>query len=350
MNLVDFLISKEAITVYLVIAAGFAVYAIIYFVKKFSHNRLMKKNTAELNNLVLDLNKELEKEEAKESVEKPIPAQIVKEEKEVVKEEKKEDALPAKEVSAITPSTNTVKEDEIEVLDIPDIPVIPVVSKEAGQKEVVNDVKEEKQDIKANVSEIRKEPVEENKGNIVYAETIEPKKEDAIKELEDTITKLEEEDGEDKNIPLTEFEKMQEDTAIISIDELMKKAEESYDENDKYEASYQDEGNEPITIEELELKRNAANNEKIEKEEINEKVKEEMNSSITPASKRPEIASERKFKRSPVISPVFGIIRKEKTVNELELENTANYEKLDEEIRKTNEFMGTLKELKKKLN
>ena len=39
-----------------------------------------------------------------------------------------------------------------------------------------------------------------------------------------------------------------------------------------------------------------------------------------------------------------------KKSTELELENTANYEKLDEEIRKTNEFLATLKELQKKLD
>ena len=34
----------------------------------------------------------------------------------------------------------------------------------------------------------------------------------------------------------------------------------------------------------------------------------------------------------------------------MELENTANYDNLDEEIRKTNEFLMTLRELQKKLD
>ena len=38
------------------------------------------------------------------------------------------------------------------------------------------------------------------------------------------------------------------------------------------------------------------------------------------------------------------------TASDIELENTANFEKLDEEIRKTNEFLMTLKELQKKLD
>ena len=54
------------------------------------------------------------------------------------------------------------------------------------------------------------------------------------------------------------------------------------------------------------------------------------------------------FKKSPVISPIYGIERSEDDY--LELENTANYDKLDEEIRKTNEFLMTLKELQKNLD
>ena len=54
-----------------------------------------------------------------------------------------------------------------------------------------------------------------------------------------------------------------------------------------------------------------------------------------------------RFKNSPIISPVFGIEKKD---SELELENTANYEKFDQEIKKTNEFLMTLQELQHKLD
>ena len=56
-----------------------------------------------------------------------------------------------------------------------------------------------------------------------------------------------------------------------------------------------------------------------------------------------------KFKSSPIISPIYGV-EKEETNETLELENTANYEKLDAEIKKTNEFLSKLKELQKKLD
>ena len=64
------------------------------------------------------------------------------------------------------------------------------------------------------------------------------------------------------------------------------------------------------------------------------------------------ISQDKKFKSSPIISPVYGIEKKEEDLSptELELENTANYEKLDEEIKKTNEFLMTLRELQKKLD
>ena len=72
----------------------------------------------------------------------------------------------------------------------------------------------------------------------------------------------------------------------------------------------------------------------------------------TPVVEKKELYSEhKKFKSSPVISPVYGIEHPTSTnANDIELENTANYEKLDEEIRKTNEFLMTLKELQKKLD
>ena len=55
------------------------------------------------------------------------------------------------------------------------------------------------------------------------------------------------------------------------------------------------------------------------------------------------------FKSSPIISPIFGIEEKPSS-NDMMLENTANYDKFDEEIKKTNEFIVTLKELQEKLD
>lgn len=142
-----------------------------------------------------------------------------------------------------------------------------------------------------------------------------------------------------KNIELTNFELEQEESAIISLDELLEKGDSLYDKNEI--TQYEDEGNEPINLKELEQRYMEQQEEKqsVVLEEF-VKVKEE------PIPTEPK-----KFKSSPVISPIYGI--EEKNVHKdqaLELENTANYDKLDEEIRKTNEFLQILKELQKKLD
>jgi hypothetical protein len=75
--------------------------------------------------------------------------------------------------------------------------------------------------------------------------------------------------------------------------------------------------------------------------------------SLYDKPKKVEEKQEKKvFKPTPIISPVYGIEKTEDSINsnELQLENTADYEKFDEEIRKTNEFIATLKELQKKLD
>lgn len=126
----------------------------------------------------------------------------------------------------------------------------------------------------------------------------------------------------------------QENTAIISIDQFNKISDKKYQENELVQ--YSDEGNEPISIQELENLYNTRELKPIELES-NFDLKQETVQDIGP-----------KFKSSPVISPVFGINQSEDAVN-LSLEATANLDKLSEEIRKTNEFLNTLKELKKNL-
>ena len=55
------------------------------------------------------------------------------------------------------------------------------------------------------------------------------------------------------------------------------------------------------------------------------------------------------FQSSPIISPVYGIEKKEDNLEAIKIENTANYEKLDQEIKKTNEFLSKIRELQKHL-
>ena len=79
------------------------------------------------------------------------------------------------------------------------------------------------------------------------------------------------------------------------------------------------------------------------------KIESEITEEVRKEPIRPAYQTTKKFERSPVISPIYGIERTE-TKEDIELENTANYEKLDEEIKKTNEFLMTLRELQKNLD
>ena len=154
------------------------------------------------------------------------------------------------------------------------------------------------------------------------------------------------------------FEDEQEEKAIISVAELTKKANELYDSEEIIK--YEDEGNEPISIQELEALYQASKTEDIAKAEpIIEQVKEEktytptVNTVHMPETfdlkEKPQVTT--KFSNSPIISPVYGINmdEKDKSLDNINLEQTANLEKLNEELKKVNEFLVALKELKNKL-
>ena len=198
--------------------------------------------------------------------------------------------------------------------------------------------------------------------------SIEPDPSEAQAELMRLTETLEKAEEEVKNIDLTAFEEEQEQNAIISLDELMSRNKALYESGEL--GKLEDEGNEPISLQDLEERMKAVQTEveSIEAEPSIVTVEESISEpkqmvlddfqtvsiSVPDTSKveeKPVYQEHKKFKSSPVISPVFGI---EKPVvnnsSDIELENTANYEKLDEEIRKTNEFLMTLKELQKNLD
>lgn len=154
---------------------------------------------------------------------------------------------------------------------------------------------------------------------------------------------------------LDEFEQAQEENAIISLDQFNKISDKVYDENEITQFQYKDEGNEPISIQELEQLYNTKELKviaepsqpevKVEPIKVSEIIEVKDETVTIPDV---FVSTDTKFKNSPIISPVFGIDVQEK-INAIELENTANLGKLDEEIRKTNEFLNTLRELRKNL-
>lgn len=149
-----------------------------------------------------------------------------------------------------------------------------------------------------------------------------------VEEITNALKKaqIEEQTQEDK---YSKFEEEQEKNAIISYEQLKESFDKLYSENEKIQ--YLEDDEIPINIEELyQLK--------TEKKEPVEKIKMEDLSNFSTPKKEPSMNST--FKSSPVISPVYGIqkeTQQEKTV-------------VDTEIQSANQFLQSLKELKKNLD
>lgn len=161
-------------------------------------------------------------------------------------------------------------EEEIEVLDF-DEPIIEmkeeldnnVVIVKNEEKEVVEE-KEIIQVIEDKKEEIVKQVVEMECEEIGFDEIVPNKKEDTMipfkneeekakEELSKIETQLQKEESYEDTI--TNFELEQEESAIISYDELIKVSDKLYTQN---EIVQYDDGNEPITIDEV-IKRFASN-------------------------------------------------------------------------------------------
>ena len=133
-----------------------------------------------------------------------------------------------------------------------------------------------------------------------------------------------------------EKEYSDEEDAIISYEEL--KNAKNFGYTDEEMENYVDEKDAIISMQELEKLYYESQNIEVSLEDKNEEIK--------TVKDLPEIVDNNNFKNSPYISPVYG---KSKTEQDLMLEQTANLEKLNEEIKKTNEFLKMLKDLKKNL-
>ena len=379
-NLGEMLTSTNAIIIYIGVAIVAFVYTMIYLIIKSKTKRIQKQNTKELNASIVE---EIRRQSETPVVVVPTVKQEEKVEPVTIIDNKEENVdvveTLAEEIK------EEPKEEKIELIE-------PITIEEPT---IINEEKE----ITPEKEEVKVENIKEEQEELVYA-PIELNQEEAREELEKLTKELtiraeierreeeerlkqeqlqkEEELSDTQNIALTNFEKEQEENAIISIDELMAKANDIYTQNEVVQ--YEDEGDEPITLEDLQARW------AMEKEKINEVIQEEIPQvevleieepvKLEDAYKSevplkqvpfPSIVPDRKeafqnnFKNSPIISPVYGLERKiaelkeqanpqPKSLQELQFENTANYEKFDEEIKKTNEFIATLRELQKKLD
>lgn len=367
-ELLEFLTSKEIIVVYMVAGLACLLCFVIYLIEKNNEKMKRRQNTRELNRLVEEIN------EAEPSVESPV----------MYEEPIMEPITSIDEASSVTELLESTI--EMEKVNTPQVTPTVVVEKSEEKIEAEPLVIEPMDIVTEVVEEIKEElviteKIEEEQVELQYT-SIEPDQATAKLELERLTEELRRQEAEKEqeveNIALTNYEEEQEENAIISLEELVKKSKEMYEANEI--TQYADEGNEPISLQDLERKlgENSAQNyaepfiiENVVNDELVTETPETVinqtvvnnpaintvaiNTQPSPVIEKEEqpvikeaVVTNKRFQSSPIISPIYGI---EKNTNtELELENTANYEKLDEEIKKTNEFLMTLKELQKKLD
>ncbi len=298
-DLLEFLTSKEAVIVY-VVAGGACLLCLLFYLIERNNVRLKQRhNTRELNKLVNQV-----KEEAN------IPDEVVQYEEPVLEtiEDVTNEEVPIRDEVIVEPLSNPV------------------------------------------VEELQYTSIEPDQATAQLE----------LKKLTEELKKQEEEAMKIENHDLSNYEESQEENAIISLEELVAKSKDMYAQNEL--TQYVDEGNEPISLQELEEKSvlsvptfeenfsidKVVPKEELVEESIPEVTKIRMDDFNTIEATVDGVDTVKKFKNSPIISPIFGIERNDN--NDMALENTANYEKLDAEIKRTNEFLMTLKDLQKKLD
>lgn len=320
-ELIQFFTSKEIIIICCIAFLACLLCVIIYIVEKHSDRYKKKHNTRELNKLVAQIKDKFGEAEPIESLEEPVLE--IKEEETSAVNDMLESTLQLDSIEKL--------EDEVEVEEEPLI---------IENIDIVEDVEEE--------------PELQIEDELEYT-TIEPDQETAqleLKRLTEELRKNAEIEATGE-LSLANFEEQQEESAIISLEELVKRGKDIYKANEL--TQYVDESTMPISIQELEEQSGNVAASYDEPFLIENVISKEEKAEVEREAKKDEPKLHLddfntigpRFKNSPIISPVFGIEKKD---SELELENTANYEKFDQEIKKTNEFLMTLQELQHKLD
>ncbi|MBQ3297901.1 MAG: hypothetical protein IJG97_03755 [Bacilli bacterium] len=313
-ELIEFLTSKDIIIVYCVSFLACLLCFVIYIVEKNSENYKKKHNTRELNKLVAQIKDRFTEAEPIEVMEEPV--------------------LTIDDQSS---AVNDMLESTLQLDSIEKLEDIDEIADE--EPLIIEDI-----DIVEDIDEPELE----------YT-TIEPDRETAQLELKKITEELRrsaeiEATGE---LSVANFEEQQEENAIISLEELLKRGKDIYKANEL--TQYDEEKTMPISLQELEMQsgNTAASYDEpfLIENVISDEEKQEVEREVQ--KEQPKLHMDDfntigpRFKNSPIISPVFGI---EKPVtNELELENTANFEKFDQELEKNSDLLMTFNELQNKL-
>lgn len=215
------------------------------------------------------------------------------------------------------------------------VPTKVEITEKKPDEILVSDVKEDvsSDDILLEEMEDEKFDVVMNEANVIKEETIVPTVTTKPKKVLDAFEDLDEIENNlpNKKDDITNFEMEQERTAIISLDELLKKSNELYDNNETFQY---DDGNEPISIDEV-IKMFNKEEDKVDVVSTSKEVPDVYQEVV---EEKKELYS--KKETIPFISSVYGI---EKENNALEFENTATYEKLDRQ--NYNDFVNKLREM-----
>lgn len=359
-NIIDLLTTQECIIIYIVTGILCLLSILIYTFDSNKDNRRKKQNTKELNKIVESI-EVLDVYEEYDNTEVPII--------EPIKYDKKDEFI-----DKIAPTKEEVLEEKSFLDEMVQDTVIEELDVEEPKKvesEITLGVNQEvMEELDAEFDEDEAVSIVEE---LQYT-TIEPNQEEAKRELENLTEKIRQDEIKKEeffreetteeisnNINLNTYEVEQEENAIISIDELNEKENELYQINETNQ--YKEEGNEPISLKDLEIKMNKQLETIAESFEINKVAEkpttEEINEMLDGKTEVVEevkkvkmddfnTISTKKYIPTPFISPIFGIEKNNNT--DIELENTANYDKLDEEIKKTNEYLMTMQELQSKID
>lgn len=345
-EMVEFLTSKEIIVVYIVVGIAIFICLAIFIIDKSYDKRKRKQNTRKLNRLVEDVNLRLQ-----EGIEDDYKEEIPVQEEQLVELHVEEPVNAALEEADFIPPTPQVVPQVQQVVAQP----AQVVEQTTVESEgTIEDLIIDNMD---NLQEESMESIEESMNaqidrvhdkieQIVYTNP-EPDREEATRELIKLAEELEKaEKAQREGIDIMAYETAQEENAIISLDELTKRSEEMYAANEV--TQYADEGNEPISLQDLEARKAKVMNTEapavqdtvIVEEPVVEEIHQEQmtfNNTNTTTNNNEAYKGIKKTVKTEIFSSVFGT-------------GSRNGAQTEEELQKTSEFLLSLKDLQSRLN
>lgn len=326
-NITDLLLSKEILIVYIILGIAILLCLLIYIIDKITYKSKLKKNTLELIDLVNKVNDKL--------ANTSIPTSSILEDNSLSDTKRVE-----------------INNDDLSYTNI-----------EPTREEAIREIEAIKEELVKEETSTENNTLDSTFKNEEIVDTVEEIDNSSNNQVEETINNNDidniisnQYDDEDVPITLDEYmmistdkynndtlETSDEEDALISFDEVSKKFDRVNNEIEEITS--------PVGIELQNVIESVYNNNKEKAVILENKVVEMHTLSDLSEPERVRVPYMRdKFRNSNFISPIFGLEKVNlPTLEELQIENTANYDKLDQEIKKTNNFLKELHELKKNL-